>query len=128
MQDRVHTKTANVPEIWEAGLTLYLKHIIRPPIRDHIITAILNQIQFERDGHSINRSPVKGCVDVLISLEVDEVGTTVYKQYLEPAFLQESQAFYKAEGLRLLETCDVPEFLSRVSSLSNRWMLLLMFG
>lgn len=114
-KDRVHTKTDNVPEIWEAGLHLFLKHIIRPPIQEHIVTAILSQIQFERDGYSINRSPVKGCVDVLTSLDIDESYTTVYKRDLEPAFLQESETFYKEEGKRLLESCDAPEFLRRVS-------------
>ncbi|KAG6908334.1 hypothetical protein DXG01_005245 [Tephrocybe rancida] len=114
--DRVHTKTDKVPEIAEAGLHLFLKNIIRPPIREHICTAILNQVQFERDGSSIHRSPVKGCVDVLLRLEVDECSLTVYKRDLEPAFLRESKAFYHAEGVRLLDTCDAPEFLRRVEA------------
>ncbi|KAG6873948.1 hypothetical protein C0995_008987 [Termitomyces sp. Mi166 len=114
--DRVHTKTEKVPVIEEAGLQLFLKHIIRPPIQQHICTAILNQVRFERDGSSINRSPVKGCVDVLLSLEVDDGSMTVYKRDLEPAFLKESEAFYKVEGVKLLETCDAPEFLRRVEA------------
>ncbi|RDB26053.1 Cullin-3 [Hypsizygus marmoreus] len=114
--DRVHTKTDKVPEIWDAGLHLFLKHIIRPPIQQHIVSAVLNQIQFERDGYSINRFPVKGCVDVLLSLDIDDAGVTVYKRDLEPAFLRESEAFYKAEGVKLLESCDAPEFLRRVES------------
>ncbi|KAG5644385.1 hypothetical protein DXG03_008613 [Asterophora parasitica] len=114
--DRVHTKSEKVPEICDAGLHLFLKHIIRPPIQQHIVTAILNQVRFERDGYSINRSPVKECVDVLSSLEVDDSSITVYKRDLEPAFLRESEAFYKAEGLKLVETCDAPEFLQRVEA------------
>ncbi|KAG6817343.1 hypothetical protein H0H87_009942 [Tephrocybe sp. NHM501043] len=114
--DRIHTKTDKVPEIADAGLHLFLKHIIRPPIQQHICSAILNQVQFERDGSSINRSPVKGCVDVLLSLEVDESSLTVYKRDLEPAFLRESEAFYKAEGLKLTESCDAPEFLRKVEA------------
>lgn len=116
MKDRVHTKTANVPEICQAGLSLFLKHIIRPPIRDHVIAAILKQIQFERDGYSINQSSVKGCVEVLRNLWVDDANNiTVYQHYLEPTFLRESEAFYKTEGLKLLDSCDAPEFLARVS-------------
>ncbi|GLB40454.1 putative cullin-domain-containing protein [Lyophyllum shimeji] len=113
--DRVHTKSEKVPEICEAGLHLFLKHVIRPPIQQHIVGAILNQVRFERDGHSINRSPVKGCVDVLLSLDV-EPSVTVYKRELEPAFLRESETFYQAEGAKLLETCDAPEFLRRVEA------------
>lgn len=102
-----------MPEIWDAGLNLFLKHIIRPPIKDHLVTAILTQIQFERDGYVVNRSAIKGCVDVFLTLE-DANGITVYKRDLEPALLKESQTFYEAEGSKLLQSCDAPEFLRRV--------------
>lgn len=63
----------------------------------------------------INRSAVKECVDVLMQLRVDGDGSSVYKCYLEPAILRESESFYKGEGDRLLESCDAPEYLLRVS-------------
>ncbi|KAJ6494801.1 Cullin-domain-containing protein [Mycena vitilis] len=113
--DRVYAKSADVPEIWQAGLNLFLKHIIRPPMKEHLVTAILNQIQFERDGYGINRSAIKGCVDVFLTLE-DANCLTVYKRDLEPALLRESQTFYEAEGLKLLQSCDAPEYLRRVES------------
>ena len=111
----MYTKTDHVPEIWDAGLHLFLKHIIRPPIQDHLVKAILKQIQFDRDGYGINHSPVKGCVDVFLNLDIDDTGVTVYKRDLEPAILRESEMFYKAEGAKWLEFCDAPEFLRRVS-------------
>lgn len=79
--------------------------------------AILKQIQFERDGFGINRSPVKGCVDIFLNLEIDDTGVTIYKRDLEPAVLRESEAFYKVEGETLLETCNAPEFLRKVGEL-----------
>ena len=112
----MYTKTAGVPEIWDAGLLLFVKQIIRPPIQDHLIKAVLVQIQTERDGYGINRSAVKGCVDVLLDLKETQDGATIYKRDLEPAILQESQRFYKDEGERLLESCDASEFLKRVRS------------
>ena len=115
-KDRVYTKTDKVPEIWDAGLNLFIMHIIRPPIQDHLVKAILRQIQFERDGYGINRSPVKECVDVFLNLHVGDT-VTVYQRDLEPAILRESEVFYKAEGEKLLEFCDAPEFLSRVGEL-----------
>lgn len=116
-QDRVYTKSANVPEIWETGLLIFLEHIIRPPFQGHIIAAILNQIQTERDGFDINRSAVKGCADVLLSLEERNEDVSIYKRDLEPEILRESEAFYKVEGERLLESCGAPEYLQRVSVL-----------
>ncbi|KAF9477929.1 Cullin-domain-containing protein [Pholiota conissans] len=109
--DRSYTKDANVPDTHNMGLQLFLDHIIKPPIKDHLVSAILSQVRHERDGESIHRSTVKGCVDVFLSLEVDRDGTTVYKRDLEPVFLSESQDFYEKEGKRLLHSCDGPEFL-----------------
>ncbi|KAI6102086.1 Cullin family-domain-containing protein [Pisolithus sp. B1] len=70
--DRVYTKANNVPEIWDAGLDIFLKHIIRPPIQDHILSAIVTLIQIERDGYVISRSAVKECVDVLLQLHLGQ--------------------------------------------------------
>lgn len=116
-QDRVHTKAANVPEVIEAGRNLFLKHIIRPPINDHIISAILGLLRIERDGYVINRSAATGCVDVLLQLSRNNDTVTVYKEDLEPVILKTTEEYYRAEGERLLETCDAPECLRRVRCL-----------
>ncbi len=110
----MYTKAAEVPETWETGLTLFLEHIFRPPIKDHVITAILTQVEFEREGYTINRSAVKGCVDVFLTLRSSAGGPTVYKEDLEPVILKKSRSFYEAEGKRLLASCDAPEYLRRV--------------
>ena len=103
-----------MPQTWEAGLELFLKHIIRPPIMDHTVATILRLIHLERDGHPINRSAVKGCVSALIPLHVTPDDLTVYKRDIEPRILAESEAFYRAEGERLLHTCNASEFLQKV--------------
>lgn len=94
------------------GLTLFFKHIIKSPIKDHVITAVLNQVRHERNGYGISCSAVKGCVEVLLCLSSDDV--TVYKRDLEPKLLQESEVFYEKEGRDLVNSCDAPEFLRRV--------------
>ncbi|KAG6331221.1 hypothetical protein ID866_7870, partial [Astraeus odoratus] len=114
--DRVYTKSNNVPEIWDAGLDVFVKHIVRPPIQDHLVSAILCLIQIERDGYVISRSAVKECVDVLLQLCSSQDSETVYKRDVEPAVLQSSETFYKAEAERLRASCDAPEFLRRVEA------------
>jgi hypothetical protein len=84
------------------------------PVRDHVISALLGQVQVERDGYSINRSAMKECVEVYTTLINSRNGTKVYHEDLEPSFLNESQRFYAAEAQKLLETCDAPEYLRRV--------------
>ncbi|KAF8656825.1 hypothetical protein AX16_002373 [Volvariella volvacea WC 439] len=114
--DRVHTKNAGVPEIYDAGLLLFLEHILKPAIQSHIINAILSQIQFERDGNTINRSAVKGCVDVLLSLSTRKDAPSIYKRDLEPALLVASEKFYEVEGIRLVESKTAPEYLRSVQA------------
>ncbi|TBU48836.1 Cullin-domain-containing protein [Dichomitus squalens] len=116
--DRVYTKNADVPPIWDAGLILFIKHIVKNPIEDYVISAILTLIQTERDGFTINRSSVKGCVDVFLQLEDTSrrEPLSIYRRDIEPAVLRESEVFYKKEGERLLETCDAPEYLRRVEA------------
>jgi cullin 3 len=38
------------------------------PVREHVISALLGQVQVERDGYSINRSAMKECVEVYTTL------------------------------------------------------------
>jgi len=97
------------------GLELFLEHIIKPPMKDHIIDAILNQVQHERDGYAIHRSTVKGCIDIFLTLESDKERTTVYKRDFEPTFLNKSEVFYSKEGKELVSSLDSPEFLRVVS-------------
>jgi hypothetical protein len=46
----------------------------------------------------------------------DDKGDIIYKRDLEPLLLKESEEYYKAEGEKLLESCDTPEYLLRVCS------------
>ncbi|KAL0954954.1 hypothetical protein HGRIS_003887 [Hohenbuehelia grisea] len=116
--DRIYTKSADVPQTREAGLKLFFEHILRPPsaIQEHVIAAILSQIQSERDGYVINRSALKECVDVFLSLETEKDGPSAYERDLEPAILKESQKFYASEGEKLIDSCDAPEYLRRVEA------------
>lgn len=112
-QDRIYPEKAHVPTTWVKGLELFLRHIIKSPIKDHLVSAILEMIHCEREGYAINRSAVKGCVDVFLGLETDQ--GSVYKRDLEQQFLQASEKYFKEEAAHLLTTCDGPEYLRRVS-------------
>lgn len=115
----MHSPNAGVPVIWDAGMNLFLTRMIRPPIKEHIINAILNQVEIDREGYAINRSAVKSCVDILLTLSYEsEAGpVSVYKRDVEPAVLRESEAYYRREGERLIASCDSPEYSRRVSRL-----------
>ena len=48
-------------------MQLFLDRIIHSPlyvIRRHVLATLQQQIRLERDGYPVNRSAIKGCVDV----------------------------------------------------------------
>jgi cullin 3 len=108
----------NLHDITTTGLHLFLENVLRSrnlPVREHVISALLGQVQVERDGYSINRSAMKECVEIYSTLIAPGHSVKVYYEDLEPSFLNESQRFYAAEAQKLLETCDAPEYLRRAS-------------
>jgi cullin 3 len=100
----------------DKGMHLFLSRLLQPPVKPHVLQAILAEIATERAGLVIHRSNVKAVVDVLLALSDPSVqdGPSVYTRDLEPVLLEESREFYTVEGTRLLSTCPAPEYLSRV--------------
>ncbi|PVF92727.1 Cullin-domain-containing protein [Serendipita vermifera] len=114
--DRVYTVSAEVPEILQAGLKLFLDNVLHSqtiPVPQQVVDAILGQVQVEREGYTINQTAVKECVEIYLYLD-DNSGKKVYYADIEPPFLAETRKFYVQEAQRLLETCDAAEYLSRV--------------
>jgi cullin 3 len=111
-------RSANVLKVVELGRDLFVKHITRPLVKDHVINAILSLMHIERTGYVINRYAIKNCVDLLLQFSDSSYGTTMYRRYLQPLILRQSYVYYTAEARRLLETCDALEYLRRVIFLS----------
>ncbi|KAG9122118.1 Cullin-3 [Ceratobasidium sp. 392] len=124
--DRVYTDSARVPKIIDRGLELFLSEIIRStqaPIRTQLVATILRLIRMERDGTTINRSAMKQCIDVLLTLRDTTVKvtaeSTVYKMYLESEILAESEAYYRNRGKEMIETHDLAEYIRLVEVYTN---------
>lgn len=115
----MYAPTQRLPVIYDAGVLLFHKHIIEPPIEDHLVSAVLDEVRVERDGFAIDQSAVRGCVEVLCLLRVDQSSPSVYLEKLEPPMLEESRKFYETEGKRRLETCSAPEYLAQVGTWSR---------
>ena len=78
-------------ETWDLGLDLFIKNIIkRDRIQGVLITAILNQVRYEREGFPVNQAAVQSCIDVFLRLRIDDI--TVYKRELEPVLLEQTKA------------------------------------
>jgi len=106
-------KPNDLLETWDLGLDLFIKNIIqRDRIQVVLITVILNQVRYEREGYPVDQAAIQSCVDVLLRLRID--GDTIYKRELEPALLEQTTTFYQEEGKTLVRSCDVSDFLMKV--------------
>lgn len=116
----MYAPTQRLPVVYDAGVLLFHKYIIEPPIEDHLVSAILDEVRVERDGYAINQSAVRGCVEVLCLLQADPSSPSVYLEKLEPPLLEESRKYYETEGKRRLESTSAAEYLTHVGAYSRK--------
>ncbi|GAN08649.1 cullin-domain-containing protein [Mucor ambiguus] len=76
----------NLPSVDEMGLNLFRDKVIRSkqyPIQQHLISAMLTQIQLERNGDVIDRSAIQSAVSMLVELTDPDTKLTVLEEEYE---------------------------------------------
>ncbi|KDN52391.1 Cullin-domain-containing protein [Tilletiaria anomala UBC 951] len=121
--DRVYVPEKGRLPSWKLGLELFRDNVPwsqKYPIHRNLYGTLLTQIQIEREGSVINRSAVKSCIEMLVTLSYPHRNVpivqrrSVYKQEFEPAFLSTSVEFYRSEAERKLASGDAAEYLRHV--------------
>eukprot|EP00743_Colponemidia_sp_Colp-15_P004129 GILK01004457.1.p1 GENE.GILK01004457.1~~GILK01004457.1.p1 ORF type:complete len:721 (-),score=162.74 GILK01004457.1:108-2270(-) len=109
--DRTYVlQTVNVRSLWDMGLQLFRQHLSRyADVEKKIITGLLSLIQRERNGEAIDRLLVKSLLRMCSALQI-------YSDSFEKPFLEETNSFYAAEGVRILQQTDVSEYLKHVEN------------
>uniref|UniRef100_A0A8D3BUR8 Cullin 4A n=1 Tax=Scophthalmus maximus TaxID=52904 RepID=A0A8D3BUR8_SCOMX len=98
-----------LPSIWDTGLELFRTHIVSDSaVQKRTVDCILEQIEMERNGETVDRSLLRSLLGMLSDLQV-------YKDSFEERFLIETNRLYAAEGQRLMQERDVPEYLHHVA-------------
>ncbi|XP_045139816.1 cullin-4A isoform X3 [Echinops telfairi] len=108
--DRTYVlQNSMLPSIWDMGLELFRNHIISDKmVQSKTIDGILLLIERERNGEAVDRSLLRSLLSMLSDLQV-------YKDSFEVKFLEETNCLYAAEGQRLMQEREVPEYLNHVS-------------
>uniref|UniRef100_A0A7N9CGV8 Cullin-4A n=1 Tax=Macaca fascicularis TaxID=9541 RepID=A0A7N9CGV8_MACFA len=108
--DRTYVlQNSTLPSIWDMGLELFRTHIISDKmVQSKTIDGILLLIEHERSGEAVDRSLLRSLLGMLSDLQV-------YKDSFELKFLEETNCLYAAEGQRLMQEREVPEYLNHVS-------------
>nr|XP_055101100.1 cullin-4A isoform X3 [Symphalangus syndactylus] len=108
--DRTYVlQNSTLPSIWDMGLELFRTHIVSDKmVQSKTIDGILLLIERERSGEAVDRSLLRSLLGMLSDLQV-------YKDSFELKFLEETNCLYAAEGQRLMQEREVPEYLNHVS-------------
>ncbi|XP_053311215.1 cullin-4A [Spea bombifrons] len=95
--------------IWDMGLELFRSHVISDKmVQTKTIDGILQLIERERSGEAVDRSLLRSLLGMLSDLQV-------YKDSFEVRFLEETNSLYAAEGQRLMQEREIPEYLHHVN-------------
>lgn len=108
--DRTYVlQNSMLPSIWDMGLELFRAHIISDQkVQNKTIDGILLLIERERNGEAIDRSLLRSLLSMLSDLQI-------YQESFEHRFLEETNRLYAAEGQRLMQEREVPEYLHHVN-------------
>ncbi|XP_054657730.1 cullin-4A isoform X5 [Grus americana] len=108
--DRTYVlQNSMLPSIWDMGLELFRNHVISDKqVQNKTIDGILLLIERERNGEAVDRSLLRSLLSMLSDLQV-------YKESFEQRFLEETNCLYAAEGQRLMQEREVPEYLHHVN-------------
>ncbi|XP_051869270.1 cullin-4A-like isoform X1 [Pristis pectinata] len=108
--DRTYVlQSSMLPSIWDIGLELFRTHIINDKtVQSKTIDGILLLIEKERNGEAVDRSLIRSLLSMLSDLQV-------YQESFEQRFLEETNCLYAAEGQRLMQEREVPEYLHHVN-------------
>ncbi|XP_076877076.1 cullin-4B isoform X2 [Brachyhypopomus gauderio] len=108
--DRTYVlQNSMLPSIWDMGLELFRFYIISDlKVQSKTIDGVLLLIERERSGEAIDRSLLRSLLGMLSDLQI-------YQDSFEQRFLEETNRLYAAEGQRLMQEREVPEYLHHVN-------------
>lgn len=109
--DRTYVmQTPHIASIWDMGLHLLRAQVVaRPALEAKLLDSLLELIERERTGEAVSRTQLYNLLRMLLALEL-------YHADFEAPFLAASERFYADEGVAVVETASVPQFLVHVET------------
>nr|CAG4644588.1 EOG090X01NX [Leptodora kindtii] len=107
--DRTYVlQNASIVSLWDMGLDTFKAHVISHPlVQSRTVDGLLLLIDKERQGDTVERSLLKSLLRMLSDLGI-------YQEAFETKFLISTERMYSAEGQRLMQEREVPEYLAHV--------------
>ncbi|KAI9327739.1 Cullin [Zopfochytrium polystomum] len=90
-------------------------------VQQNVMAAVLNLIEKQRNGETIEQTLIRNVVDSFVSLGLDENDATkatldIYKQYFEQPFIQATEAYYKAESTKFISEHSITDYMKKAEA------------
>ncbi|KAK3587967.1 hypothetical protein CHS0354_014484 [Potamilus streckersoni] len=102
-------------EIGELALDTWKKYMIEP-LKDHLVSIILQEIRNDRFGGTVNQTVLHGVINSFVDVEEYKKKTPLqlYEDMFENKFLQETGDYYRQEAAKLKDECSCSEYMEKV--------------
>lgn len=101
--DRVYSREAKVPLIYDAGLSIFRDVMFNSDIENDVYYTILGLLRKDRDGITADRSIIRSVVSMLEYLpDTSLMGNSIYIGRFEPLLFQDTEKYYEDAAGNLL--------------------------
>jgi len=113
--DRVYVHQNGVHDVLTLGSILFRDLVVKHGrIRDRVSQTLLSLVRRERQGKVVDRMAIKNTCEMLLAQGINS--RSVYEDYFEKPFLDESAEFFKLESQILLAENDASVYLQKVET------------
>lgn len=89
-----------------------------------MVNAVLNLIEKQRNGETIDTGLIKCVVESFVSLGLDEMDCTkstldVYQEYFQIPFIKATEDYYTLESEKIISDNTIPEYMKKAESRLN---------
>lgn len=110
----------DIYDVYTLHLVLW-KSVLLDRVSLGVVDTVLNQIEKERNGETIEQHRIKQLADSFVALGLDKESapkTTldIYRNHFEQPFLKETKEFYQVESKQFVAENDVVEYMKKVEA------------
>lgn len=110
----------NIYDVYTLHLVKWKEDFFKK-VQEKVMEAVLNLIEKQRNGETIEQSQIKNIVDSFVSLGLDENDSTkstleVYRYYFERPFIAATRAYYENESRQFVAENSVVEYMKKAEA------------
>ena len=120
MKREIDEGKKNIFDVYTLHLVKWRDNFFKS-VHEKVMEAVLNLIEKQRNGETIEQSQIKNIVDSFVSLGLDENDSTkstleIYRFYFEKPFINATRTYYENESRQFVAENSVVEYMKKAES------------